>query len=128
MLARIRMKQDTTIAEIAGESHIQFCHGRLGKTECTAGFVIFKMWRYWAPMKTFKHLLFAVITSLLLTAGLATAAESFDMVTTSSQVQQVNDAPPMPLLRHPALISADDSDPTHPFRRRRQPPAGAWAS
>ena len=47
-------------------------------------------------MKTFKHLLFAVITSLLLTAGLATAAESFDMVATSSQVQRVNDVPPNP--------------------------------
>lgn len=47
-------------------------------------------------MKIFKHLLFAVITSLLLTAGLATAAESFDTVTTSTQLQRVNDTPPTP--------------------------------
>ena len=33
-----------------------------------------------------KHILFAVITSLLLTAGLARAAQSFDIVTTHSQV------------------------------------------
>jgi hypothetical protein len=45
-------------------------------------------------MKTFKHLLFAVITSLLLTAGLAKAAESFDTVATSTQLQRVNDMPP----------------------------------
>lgn len=44
-------------------------------------------------MKTFKHLLFAVITSLLLTAGLAKAAASFDVVATSTQVRQVNDGP-----------------------------------
>ena len=42
-----------------------------------------------------KHILFAVITSLLLTAGLARAAESFDLVTTSSHVNQtvVSDYP-----------------------------------
>jgi hypothetical protein len=42
-----------------------------------------------------KHILFAVVTSLLLTAGLARAAESFDVITTSSQVKSVNDAPPI---------------------------------
>jgi hypothetical protein len=47
-------------------------------------------------MKTFKQLLFAIITSLLLTAGLAKAAESFDVVVTGSQLQQVNDSPPIP--------------------------------
>ena len=41
-----------------------------------------------------KSILFAVITSLLLTAGLARAAESFDVVTTSSHVNQtVSDYP-----------------------------------
>ena len=33
-----------------------------------------------------KQILFAVITGLLLTAGLARAAQSFDVVTTHSQV------------------------------------------
>jgi hypothetical protein len=40
-----------------------------------------------------KHILFAVITGLLLTAGLARAAESFDLVTKSSQVEQTQDFP-----------------------------------
>jgi hypothetical protein len=44
-------------------------------------------------MKTIKHILFAVTTSVLLTAGFARAAESFDVVTTDSQVQQVQDGP-----------------------------------
>jgi hypothetical protein len=44
-------------------------------------------------MKSIKQLLFALITSLLLTAGLAKAAESFDLVTTHSQVQQVQAFP-----------------------------------
>jgi outer membrane biogenesis lipoprotein LolB len=48
-------------------------------------------------MKTIKHLLLAIISSLLLTAGLAKAAESFDVVGTSSQVQQVQDGPGAPL-------------------------------
>jgi hypothetical protein len=43
-----------------------------------------------------KHILFAVITSLLLTAGLARAAESFDIITTSSQVKAVYGDPPIP--------------------------------
>lgn len=44
-----------------------------------------------------KHILFAVITSLLLTAGLARAAESFDVVTTSPHVNQtVADYPTAP--------------------------------
>lgn len=48
-------------------------------------------------MKTFKQLLFALITSLLLTAGLAKAAESFDVVSKSSLVQQtVNMEPSLP--------------------------------
>ena len=38
-------------------------------------------------MKTFKHLIFALIASLLLTAGLATAAESFDMAAKNSAVE-----------------------------------------
>ncbi len=38
-------------------------------------------------MKTFKYVFLAFVTSLLLTAGLAKAAESFDVVTRSSQVQ-----------------------------------------
>jgi hypothetical protein len=38
-------------------------------------------------MKTFKHVFLAFVTSLLLTAGLAKAAESFDVVTRSHQVQ-----------------------------------------
>ena len=44
-------------------------------------------------MKTIKHLLFALITSLLLTAGLARAAQSFDVVTTHSQVVLADDGP-----------------------------------
>jgi hypothetical protein len=40
-------------------------------------------------MKTIKHLLFALITSLLLTAGLAKAAESFDVVSKSTLVEQI---------------------------------------
>lgn len=40
-------------------------------------------------MKTIKHFLFAAITSLLLTAGLAQAAESFDVVSSNSQVTPV---------------------------------------
>ena len=47
-------------------------------------------------MKTIKHLLFALITSLLLTAGLARAAESFDVVTTNSKVTVVYDDPSGP--------------------------------
>ncbi|MFA5058284.1 MAG: hypothetical protein WC485_09240 [Opitutaceae bacterium] len=47
-------------------------------------------------MKTIKHLVFALITSLLLTAGLAKAAESFDAVTTSSHAEQVQDGFPSP--------------------------------
>ncbi|MDD2765373.1 MAG: hypothetical protein PHE83_15530 [Opitutaceae bacterium] len=47
-------------------------------------------------MKTIKHLVFAAITSLLLTAGLAQAAESFDTVTTGSHVEQVQDGLPTP--------------------------------
>ena len=39
-------------------------------------------------MKSIKHLAFALITSLLLTVGLAKAAESFDVVSKSSLVQQ----------------------------------------
>ena len=48
-------------------------------------------------MKTFKHLFLAFVTSLLLTAGLAKAAESFDVVTRSSHVQPTDiclSAPP----------------------------------
>ena len=45
-------------------------------------------------MKSFKHLLFAIITSLLLSAGLAKAAGSFDIIATNSHVQQVNDGTP----------------------------------
>jgi hypothetical protein len=45
-------------------------------------------------MKSIKRLLFAVTASLLLAAGLARAAESFDVVATNSQVQQVNDGNP----------------------------------
>jgi len=40
-----------------------------------------------------KHILFAVITSLLFTAGLARAAQSFDIVSTHSQVESVQDGP-----------------------------------
>jgi hypothetical protein len=40
-----------------------------------------------------KHILFAVIASLLLTAGFAKAAQSFDVVTTSSQVVLADDNP-----------------------------------
>ena len=43
-----------------------------------------------------KHILFAVITSLLLTAGLARAAQSFDIVTTHSQVVLADDNPSGP--------------------------------
>jgi hypothetical protein len=39
-------------------------------------------------MKNFKHLFFALLTSLLLTAGFAKAAESFDAVSSSSQVHR----------------------------------------
>jgi hypothetical protein len=50
-------------------------------------------------MKPFKHLLFALITSLLLTAGFAKAAESFDVVSKSSLVQQtVNLDPSLPCI------------------------------
>jgi uncharacterized membrane protein YphA (DoxX/SURF4 family) len=45
-------------------------------------------------MKTIKHILFAVVAGILLTAGFAKAAESFDLVATNSQVRQVNDEPP----------------------------------
>ena len=45
-------------------------------------------------MKSIKHLLLALLSSLLLTAGLAKAAESFDVVGTSSQVAQVQDGLP----------------------------------
>lgn len=48
-------------------------------------------------MKTIKHVLLALITSLLLTAGLARAAQSFDVVSKSSLVQQtVNTDPGLP--------------------------------
>ena len=40
-----------------------------------------------------KHILFAAITSLLLTAGLARAAQSFDVVTTHSQSVLADDLP-----------------------------------
>ena len=40
-----------------------------------------------------KQILFAAITSLLLTAGLARAAQSFDVVTTHSQVVLADDDP-----------------------------------
>jgi hypothetical protein len=43
-----------------------------------------------------KSILFAVITSLLLTAGLARAAESFDLMTTNSKVTVVYDGLPGP--------------------------------
>ncbi|HUL53576.1 MAG TPA: hypothetical protein VLT83_09235 [Opitutaceae bacterium] len=50
-------------------------------------------------MKTFKHLLFALIASLLLTAGLANAAQSFDVVAKSSLTQQtVNVDPGLPCI------------------------------
>jgi len=47
-------------------------------------------------MNTMKRFLFAVTASLLLAAGLARAAESFDVVATNSHVQQVNDTLPTP--------------------------------
>jgi hypothetical protein len=48
-------------------------------------------------MKSIKHLVLALISSLLLTAGLAKAAESFDVVGKSSLVQQtVNMLPSIP--------------------------------
>ena len=40
-----------------------------------------------------KQILFAVITGLLLTAGLARAAESFDLVSASSKIERVQDLP-----------------------------------
>jgi hypothetical protein len=43
-----------------------------------------------------KQILFAVITGLLLTAGLARAAQSFDLVTTSSHVNQIVSDYPSP--------------------------------
>jgi hypothetical protein len=50
-------------------------------------------------MKSIKHLAFALITSLLLTAGLAKAAESFDVVSKSSLVEPtVNLAPGLPCI------------------------------
>jgi hypothetical protein len=50
-------------------------------------------------MKSIKHLAFALITSLLLTAGLAKAAESFDVVSKSSLSQQtVNANPSVPCI------------------------------
>jgi hypothetical protein len=50
-------------------------------------------------MKSFKHVLFALISSLLLTAGLAQAAESFDAVSKSTLVQQtVSLAPSLPCI------------------------------
>ena len=50
-------------------------------------------------MKTFKHLIFALIASLLLTAGLAQAAQSFDVVAKSSLVQEgVNTYPGLPCI------------------------------
>jgi hypothetical protein len=45
-------------------------------------------------MKTFKHLFLALVTSLLLSAGLANAAESLDVVTHSSSVKHVDGGPP----------------------------------
>jgi hypothetical protein len=50
-------------------------------------------------MKSIKQLLLALISSLLLTAGLASAAESFDVVGKSSLVQQtVNLTPSVPCI------------------------------
>jgi hypothetical protein len=43
-----------------------------------------------------KQILFAAIASLLLTAGLAKAAQSFDLVTTSSQIVLADDNPSGP--------------------------------
>jgi hypothetical protein len=45
-------------------------------------------------MKYFKHLLFALLTSFLLTAGFAKAAESFDAVSSNPQVQRTATAVP----------------------------------
>jgi hypothetical protein len=48
-------------------------------------------------MKSIKHVLLAIISSLLLTAGFAKAAESFDVVGKSTVVQQtVNTNPTKP--------------------------------
>jgi hypothetical protein len=52
-------------------------------------------------MKSIKHVILALITSLLLTAGLAKAAESFDAVSKSSLVQQtVNLTPGVPCIEN----------------------------
>ena len=52
-------------------------------------------------MKSIKHVILALITSLLLTAGLAKAAESFDVVSKSSLVQQtVNATPSLPCIEN----------------------------
>jgi hypothetical protein len=45
-------------------------------------------------MKSFKHILLALVSSLLLTVGLARAAESFDAVSTNPQMVQVQDGVP----------------------------------
>ena len=47
-------------------------------------------------MKLFKNLFLAVVTSLLLTAGFAKAAESFDTVTRGSEQQSTHFVPPTP--------------------------------
>jgi len=53
-------------------------------------------------MKTLKHLICALIASLLLTAGLAKAAQSFDVVANSSLTQQtVNVDPGRPCIVEP---------------------------
>ena len=50
-------------------------------------------------MKTFKHLIFALIASVLLSAGLAQAAQSFDVVAKSSlAAQTVNTVPGIPCI------------------------------
>jgi hypothetical protein len=45
-------------------------------------------------MKTFKHVLLALVTSWLLTVGLVKAAESFDVVTRCTGVQSADIEPP----------------------------------
>jgi hypothetical protein len=44
-------------------------------------------------MKSIKHVLLAIISSLLLTAGFAKAAESFDVVATHFRVESVKVGP-----------------------------------
>ncbi len=47
-------------------------------------------------MKSFKHILLALVSSLLLAVGLARAAESFDAVSTNSQAMVLSDGYPYP--------------------------------